>query len=80
MSNSFAFPPRLMSEHTAAYYLGISPAKLRTADIPRKVDGGRRLYDVRDLDARADELAYDRDMADAEAANAAADDAFGGRA
>lgn len=56
MSRNFAFVPRLMPEQAAAYYLGFSPNKLRQQGIRRRVSGGNRLYDIRDLDAWADNL------------------------
>ncbi|HEY9037444.1 MAG TPA: DNA-binding protein [Roseovarius sp.] len=56
MSRNFAFAPRLMPEQAAAHYLGFSPSKLRQQGIPRRVSVGNRLYDIRDLDAWADNL------------------------
>ena len=56
---TFQFPPRLMQAKAAAHYLGVSPSKLRTLDLPCKVDGGNKLYDKADLDAYADSLPYD---------------------
>jgi len=53
------FPPRLMQVKAAAYYLGVSPSKLRTPGLPCKRDGGNVLYDRVDLDAYADALTYD---------------------
>ncbi len=65
------FPPRLMQAKAAAHYLGISPSKLRTLDLPCKRDGGNKLYDIADLDAYADNLPYDgREVSDC-------DDIFG---
>ncbi|MEM1149309.1 MAG: DNA-binding protein [Pseudomonadota bacterium] len=51
--------PRLLSETDAAAYLGVSATKLRGAGLPRKVWGGRKLYDRHDLDAFVESLAYD---------------------
>ncbi|MCB1347125.1 MAG: DNA-binding protein [Maritimibacter sp.] len=59
MSKNYAFAPRLMQENAAAHYVGVSPSKLRTLGIPRRVSGANRLYDIRDLDAWADALIYD---------------------
>ncbi|MGR3495386.1 DNA-binding protein [Citreimonas sp.] len=53
------FTPRLMKAHAAAHYLGVSPSKLRTLDLPCKRDGGNVLYDRLDLDAYADALPYE---------------------
>lgn len=54
-----AFPPRLMPVQAAAAYIGVSPSTLRTLAIPRKVAGGKRLYERSDLDAYADGLPYE---------------------
>ena len=55
-----AFVPRLLSSADAARYLGgISQTTLRTLQIPRRVMGSRRLYDVHDLDAYASSLETD---------------------
>lgn len=56
---TYHFPPRLMQAKAAAHYLGVSPSKLRTLDLPCKRDGGNVLYDRADLDAWADTLPYD---------------------
>lgn len=56
MSRSFTFAPRLMPAATAAHYLGISQSKLRSIGIARRISEGNRLYDIRDLDAWADNL------------------------
>lgn len=56
---SHHFTPRLMQAKAAAHYLGISTGKLRTLNLPRKVLGGNRMYDVRDLDRFADQLSYE---------------------
>ncbi len=56
---TYQFPPRLMQAKAAAHYLGLSPSKLRTLDLPCKRDGGNVLYDRTDLDAYADQLPYD---------------------
>lgn len=61
MSKNFAFAPRLMQETAAAHYIGVSPSKLRTLGIPRKISGGNCLFDIRDLDAWADALDYEGD-------------------
>lgn len=56
---SIAFPPRLMGEAQAAAYIGLSPSTLRKLPIPRKTEGGRKLFDRLDLDAYADSLPYE---------------------
>ncbi len=53
------FAPRLFDSHEAAHYLGISPSKLRTLSLPRKVANGKRLYERSDLDEYADSLPYE---------------------
>lgn len=52
-----SFPPRLLPAAQAAHYLGVSPSKLRDLPIPRRILGGKRLYDRLALDAYADSLA-----------------------
>ena len=59
MSKSYAFTPRLVQETAAAHYLGMSPSKLRSLGLPRRVSDGNKLYDIRDLDAFADALPYE---------------------
>lgn len=59
---SIPFVPRLMTAPDAAAYLGMSPSRLRTLPIPRKVDGAKRLYDARDLDEYAAALPYEGDQ------------------
>lgn len=59
MPAASSFQPRMMQEPAAAFYLGISPSKLRGLPIRRKVDGGNRLYDRYDLDRYADGLPYE---------------------
>lgn len=61
---SFQFPPRLMQAKAAAHYLGVSPSKLRTLELPCRIDGGNKLYDRTDLDAYADKLPYDEPEGD----------------
>ena len=51
-----SFAPRLMGATEAASYLGISETTLRGLGIPRRILGGRKLYDRLDLDAYASEL------------------------
>jgi len=53
---SIAFTPRLLPAPQAAAYLGVSPTTLRGLAIPRRVLGGKRLYDRLDLDAFASDL------------------------
>lgn len=67
------FAPLLMPAPAAAHYLGVGETTLRGLQIPRKVLGGKRLYDRRDLEAFADELRYEGEGAEA----AACDDIFG---
>lgn len=50
---------RLLGMAAAAIYLGVSPNTLRSAGIPRRIWGARRLYDRTDLDAWADTLPYE---------------------
>lgn len=53
------YPPRLLSEPEAARYIGVSRSTLRKLELPRRVLGGRKLYDRIDLDAYASELPLD---------------------
>lgn len=53
------FPPLLMSATAAAHYLSVSESTLRKLGLPRKMAGGKRLYDRRDLDQWADSLPYE---------------------
>lgn len=55
-----------MQANEAAHYLGVSPSKLRTMDLPRKVMGGNRVYEIADLDALADALPYEGETGDGE--------------
>ena len=61
------FVPRLLPAPEAAHYLGVSESKLRTLAIPRRVLGGKRLFDRFDLDAYASGLPFEGDT-DGEAA------------
>lgn len=63
MALSLQFTPRLLPAPQAAHYIGVSEAKLRELDIPRKVLGAKRLYDRIDLDAYADSLATEGEAA-----------------
>ena len=54
-----AILPALLGEVDAARYLGIGTTTLRGLGIKRRMLGGRRLYDRRDLDAFADALPYE---------------------
>jgi hypothetical protein len=56
-----AFVPRLLPAPQAAAYLGVSETKLRALPIPRRMLDGKRLYDVRALDAYADDLPIEGD-------------------
>lgn len=51
-----SFAPRLLPTPEAAAYLGVSESMLRTLSIPRKILGGKRLYDRLALDAFASGL------------------------
>lgn len=51
-----SFTPRLMPAPQAAHYIGVSESTLRALEIPRKVLGGKRLYDRIELDAYVDNL------------------------
>ena len=48
-----------MQAREAARYLGLSESKFRSLGLDRKLSGGNRLYDIRDLDAYADRLDYE---------------------
>ncbi|WP_304617845.1 helix-turn-helix domain-containing protein [Paracoccus sp. (in: a-proteobacteria)] len=50
------FAPRLLPAPQAAAYLGVSETTLRGLDIPRKLLGGKRLYDRLALDEYASSL------------------------
>lgn len=50
------FAPRLLGAAEAAAYLGVSETTLRGLAIPRRLLGGRKLYDRLALDAYASEL------------------------
>jgi hypothetical protein len=67
------FAPLLMPAPAAAHYLGVGETTLRGLPIRRKVLGGKRLYDKRDLDDFANGLVYEGEGAEA----AACDDVFG---
>lgn len=56
---ALTYQPRLLPVAEAAAYLGISASTLRSLPIPRRVLGGRRVYDRLDLDAYASGLPYD---------------------
>lgn len=74
---TYHFPPRLMQAKAAAHYLGVSPSKLRSLELPCKRDGGNVLYDRADLDEWADRLPYDG-LSDGGDECEEADAAFGG--
>lgn len=50
---------RLLGAPEAALYIGVSVTTLRSLPIPRKILGGRKLYDRIDLDAYASDLPYE---------------------
>ena len=76
-SEPHGWVPGLLGEADAARWLGVSATMLRGLDIPRRVLGRRRLYDLRDLAAYRDALPYEDDL-EAERAEARCDAAFGG--
>jgi hypothetical protein len=53
---SLAFPPRLLAAPEAAQYIGVSVTTLRGLGLPRRILGGKRLYDRIELDAFASSL------------------------
>ena len=60
MAASVPILPRLLKASQAAVYLGISPSKLLTLPISRRLAGGNRLYDRNDLDEWADSIPYEQ--------------------
>lgn len=60
------YTPRLLPTPQAAAYLGVSETTLRGLDIPRKILGGKRLYDRLALDEYADSLTVEGDGASVE--------------
>ncbi|MGV6840606.1 MAG: DNA-binding protein [Planktomarina sp.] len=58
------FPPRLMPAPAAARYIGVSVSTLNALRLPRKELGAKRLYDKADLDAYADGLPYEGELAE----------------
>lgn len=56
-----AFAPRLLPSPEAAHYLGISETTLRSLGLPRRMLGGKRLYDRLTLDEYASGLPVDGD-------------------
>lgn len=59
MTRPAGYPPKLMPVSEAARYIGVSESTLRKLDIRRRELGSKRLYDVVDLDAYANELPYE---------------------
>lgn len=53
---ALSYPPRLLPAPDAAAYLGISLTTLRGLPIPRRMLGGKKLYDRIDLEAYASGL------------------------
>lgn len=51
--------PRLLPAAMAAPYIGVSETTLRNLKIPRKKLGGKRLYEIADLDAFVNSLPYE---------------------
>lgn len=66
------YTPRLLPTPQAAAYLGVSETTLRSLAIPRKVLGGKRLYDRLALDEYASGLPDEGDQR-----RNTCDDAFG---
>lgn len=60
--HDLTFAARLLPAPLAARYLGVSETTLRGLPIPRKMLGGKRLYDRFDLDAFADDLNREGDQ------------------
>lgn len=60
------FAPRLLPGPQAAAYLGVSETTLRGLAIPRKLLGGKRLYDRLALDEYASSLPSEGDGAEDE--------------
>ncbi len=56
MGQTVDFTPRLLPTPLAARYIGVSETTLRTLSIPRKILGGKRLYDRLELDAYVNAL------------------------
>lgn len=53
---NLTFAPRLLPTPLAAAYLGVSETTLRGLNLPRKILGGKRLYDRLALDEYASAL------------------------
>lgn len=53
---SISFVPRLLPSPMAAAYLGVSETTLRTLGLPRRLLGGKKLYDRLSLDEYASAL------------------------
>lgn len=58
--------PRLLGATDAAAYLGVSETTLRGLGLPRRILGGRRLYDRLALDAFASDLPIEGDPTESE--------------
>lgn len=54
--SDLTFAPRLLPAPLAAAYPGVSETTLRGLDLPRKILGGKRLYDRLALDEYASAL------------------------
>lgn len=59
--SGLTFAPRLLPTPLAAAYLGVSETTLRGLDLPRKILGGKRLYDRLALDEYASALPCERE-------------------
>ena len=71
------FAPRLLPSPQAAHYLGVSESTLRSLPIPRRILGGKKLYDRLDLDAYASGLPVEGGDSDQKSGESACDAAFG---
>lgn len=58
------FAPRLLPALEAAHYLGISETTLRGLKLPRRMLGGKRLYDRLTLDEYASDLPVEGEAAE----------------
>lgn len=63
---SISYTPRLLPAPEAAAYLGVSQTTLRGLGLPRKILGGKRLYDRLALDEYASRLPDEGEAINAE--------------
>lgn len=73
--HAIAFAPRLLPIPEAAAYLGVSESTLRALPIPRRLLGGKRLYDRLTLDEFASALPIEGQLETDEVTRC--DEAFG---